>query len=53
MNLSVDDDIEDAEVQDRIADVLVDKRFVHALENGKLVIINMANVASITVTKAE
>jgi hypothetical protein len=51
--LSIGGDIEDEAIQCRLADALVDKRFMHFLDNGKFVIINMDNVASITVTKAE
>lgn len=51
---TMDDDLKEAEVQDRVANNLVGAApFLHFYENDKLIIINMANVAYIRVTKAE
>lgn len=48
-----DFDIKDSELRSRLANDLVTAKFMHFFENGKLVIVNMSNVASITVAKAE
>ena len=46
-------DIENETDRDNMANSIVKCPFVHSFENGRLEIINMSNVASITVAKAE
>jgi hypothetical protein len=51
--MSVDINLEDEKVRNRIVNELVKDPFNYVFENGKLEIVNMDNVASITVAKAE
>lgn len=52
-HISADINLEDEKVRTRIANEIVKDPFNYAFENSKLEIINMDNVASITVAKAE
>ena len=51
MNMDEDFDIET--FQDKLANKFASSKFMHSFEGDKLVIINMQNVASITISKAE
>lgn len=51
MNMDADFDIET--FQDKLASEFASNKFMHSFEDDKLVIINMRNVASITISKAE
>lgn len=46
-------DIENETDRDNMANSIVKCPFIHSFENSRLHIINMSNVASITVAKAE
>lgn len=52
-HMSVDINLEDEKVRNRIVNELIREPFNYGFENGKLEIVNMRNVASITVAKAE
>ena len=52
-HMSADINLEDEKVQKHIVNELVKDPFNYVFENGKLEIVNMDNVASITVAKAE
>lgn len=52
-HLSADINLEDEKVRNCIANELTREPFRYGFENGKLEIVNMRNVASITVAKAE
>ena len=52
-HMSVDISLEDEKVRNRTVNELVKDPFNYGFENGKLEIVNMSNVASITVAKAE
>lgn len=46
-------DIENETDRDNMANSIAKCPFIHSFENGRLEIINMSNVSSITVTKAK
>lgn len=52
-HMSVDINLEDEKVQNRMVNEIVKDPFNYVFENGKLEIVNMDHVASITVAKAE